>query len=136
MRLGKDNFWQAGETGLCGPCSEIFLDRGAEHGCGRDDCAPGCECDRYMEFYNLVFMEYDLRPGPELVPLPKQNVDTGLGVERGACLLQGVESVFDSDGFRLIMDWVEAESGWPTATIPSPRRPTACSPTTAGRCRS
>ncbi len=111
VRLGKDNFWQAGETGLCGPCSEIFLDRGAEHGCGRDDCAPGCECDRYMEFYNLVFMEYDLRPGPELVPLPRQNVDTGLGVERGACLLQGVDSVFDSDGFRLIMDWVEAESG-------------------------
>jgi alanyl-tRNA synthetase len=111
VRLGKDNFWQAGELGLCGPCSEIFFDRGAEHGCGRPECAPGCECDRYMEFYNLVFMEYDLRPGPELVPLPKQNVDTGLGVERGACLLQGVGSVFDSDGFRLIMDWVAAESG-------------------------
>ncbi len=111
VRLGKDNFWQAGELGLCGPCSEIFFDRGAEHGCGRAECAPGCECDRYMEFYNLVFMEYDLRPGPELVPLPKQNVDTGLGVERGSCLLQGVDSVFDTDGFRLIMDWVAAESG-------------------------
>jgi alanyl-tRNA synthetase len=111
VRLGKDNFWQAAETGPCGACSEIFLDRGPEHGCGRDDCRPGCECDRFMEFYNLVFMEFDLRPGPELVPLPNQNVDTGLGVERGACLLQEVESVFDTDGFRLIMDWVEAESG-------------------------
>jgi alanyl-tRNA synthetase len=111
IRLGKDNFWQAAENGPCGACSEIFLDRGAEHGCGRADCRPGCECDRFMEFYNLVFMEYDLRPGPELVPLPNQNVDTGLGLERGTCLLQDVESVFDSDGFRLIMDWVEAESG-------------------------
>jgi alanyl-tRNA synthetase len=111
VRLGKDNFWQAADTGPCGPCSEVFLDRGEEHGCGRDDCRPGCECDRYMEFYNLVFMEYDLRPGPELVPLPNQNVDTGLGVERGSCLLQGVGSVFDTDGFRLIMDWVERESG-------------------------
>jgi alanyl-tRNA synthetase len=109
VRLGKDNFWQAADTGPCGPCSEIFFDRGEEHGCGRDDCRPGC--DRYMEFYNLVFMQFDLRPGPELVPLPNQNVDTGLGVERGACLLQEVGSVFDTDGFRLIMDWVEAESG-------------------------
>jgi alanyl-tRNA synthetase len=111
VRLGKDNFWQAAETGPCGACSEVFLDRGEEHGCGRADCKPGCECDRYMEFYNLVFMEFDLRPGPELVPLPHQNVDTGLGLERGACLLQEVGSVFDSDGFRLIMDWVEGESG-------------------------
>jgi alanyl-tRNA synthetase len=111
VRLGKDNFWQAADTGPCGPCSEIFLDRGPERGCGREDCRPGCECDRYMEFYNLVFMEYDLRPGPELVPLPNQNVDTGLGVERGTCLLQEVDSVFDTDGFRLIMDWVELESG-------------------------
>ena len=111
VRLGKDNFWQAADTGPCGPCSEIFLDRGEEHGCGREDCRPGCECDRYMEFYNLVFMEFDLRPGPELVPLPSQNVDTGLGVERGTCLLQGVGSVFDTDGFRLVMDWVERESG-------------------------
>ena len=79
VRLGKDNFWQAPRPGPCGPCSEIFYDRGDEHGCGRADCRPGCECDRYMEFYNLVFMQYDLRPGNELVPLPTQNVDTGLG---------------------------------------------------------
>ena len=70
VRLGKDNFWQAADTGPCGPCSEIFYDRGEQHGCGRADCRPGCECDRYMEFYNLVFMQYDLRPGNELVPLP------------------------------------------------------------------
>src|SRR5205807_481843 len=68
-------------------------------------------CDRYMEIYNLVFMEYDLKPGNVLEPLPNQNVDTGLGLERTACVLQGVESVFDTDGFRLIMDWVAAESG-------------------------
>jgi alanyl-tRNA synthetase len=111
VRLGKDNFWQAAETGPCGPCSEIFFDRGAEHGCGRADCRPGCECDRYMEFYNLVFMQYDLRPDQTLEPLPAENVDTGLGLERGTCVIQDVGSVFDTDGFRLIMDWVEAESG-------------------------
>jgi alanyl-tRNA synthetase len=111
VRLGKDNFWQAGDTGPCGPCSEMFFDRGEEHGCGRDDCRPGCECDRYMEFYNLVFMQYDLKPDQTLEPLPSENVDTGLGVERGACVIQGVGSVFDTDGFRLIMDWVAAESG-------------------------
>src|SRR4051812_25201713 len=111
VRLGKDNFWQAADTGPCGPCSEIFFDRGPEHGCGRDDCLPGCECDRYMEFYNLVFMQYDLKPDRTLEPLPAENVDTGLGVERGACVIQEVGSVFDTDGFRLIMDWVEQESG-------------------------
>jgi alanyl-tRNA synthetase len=121
VRLGKDNFWQAAETGPCGPCSEIFYDRGPEHGCGRADCRPGCECDRYMEFYNLVFMQYDLKPDRTLEPLPAENVDTGLGVERGACVIQDVGSVFDTDGFRLIMDWVAAESGVaygenPTAT--------------------
>src|SRR5438874_2474852 len=121
VRLGKDNFWQAAETGPCGPCSEIFFDRGPEHGCGRPDCRPGCECDRYMEFYNLVFMQYDLKPDRTIEPLPAENVDTGLGVERGACVIQDVGSVFDTDGFRLIMDWVAAESGVaygenPTAT--------------------
>ena len=111
IRLGKDNFWQAAETGPCGQCSEIFFDRGPEHGCGRDECLPGCECDRFMEFYNLVFMEYDLRPDRTLAPLPNQNVDTGLGLERTTCLLQGVGSVFDTDGMQLIMNWVAAESG-------------------------
>jgi alanyl-tRNA synthetase len=111
VRLGKDNFWQAADTGPCGPCSEIFFDRGPEHGCGRHDCLPGCECDRYMEFYNLVFMQYDLRPDRTLEKLPAENVDTGLGVERGTCVIQGVGSVFDTDGFRLIMDWVAGEAG-------------------------
>ena len=111
VRLGKDNFWQAADTGPCGPCSEIFYDRGEEHGCGREECRPGCECDRYMEFYNLVFMQYDLKPDHTLEPLPAENVDTGLGLERGTCVIQSVGSVFDTDGFRLIMDWVAAESG-------------------------
>jgi alanyl-tRNA synthetase len=110
VRLGKDNFWQAGDTGPCGQCSEIFYDRGEAHACGNPHCGPG-HCDRYMEVYNLVFMEYDLQPGDVLVPLPSQNVDTGMGVERTACVLQRVDSVFDTDGFRQIMEWIEAESG-------------------------
>jgi alanyl-tRNA synthetase len=108
--LGKDNFWQSGETGPCGQCSEIFYDRGEQYACGDPTCGPG-HCDRYMEIYNLVFMEYDLLPGNVLEPLPNQNVDTGLGLERTACVLQGVDSVFDTDGFRLIMDWVAEQSG-------------------------
>src|SRR5690242_3885009 len=110
VRLGKDNFWQAAETGPCGQCSEIFYDRGEAYACGDPACGPG-HCDRYMEIYNLVFMEYDLLPGNALERLPNQNVDTGMGVERTACVLQGVDSNFDTDGFRVIMDWVEQESG-------------------------
>jgi alanyl-tRNA synthetase len=112
VRLGKDNFWQAGDTGPCGQCSEIFYDRGEAHACGDPNCGPG-HCDRYMEVYNLVFMEYDLRPGNVLERLPAQNVDTGMGIERTACVMQDVDSVFDTDGFREIMDWIEAESGTP-----------------------
>jgi alanyl-tRNA synthetase len=111
VRLGKDNFWQAADTGPCGQCSEIFYDRGEEHGCGREDCRPGCDCDRYMEFYNLVFMEYDLKPGNVLERLPNQNVDTGMGLERVSCVVQNVGSNFDTDGFKIIMDWVEEQSG-------------------------
>jgi alanyl-tRNA synthetase len=110
VRLGKDNFWQAAETGPCGQCSEIFYDRGEKYACGDPACGPG-HCDRYMEIYNLVFMEYDLQPGNVLTRLPNANVDTGMGVERTACVLQGVDSNFDTDGFRLIMDWVEEQSG-------------------------
>ena len=109
VRLGDDNFWKAAETGPCGPCSEIFFDRGPEHGCGEPGCLPG-HCDRFYEFYNLVFMQYELRPGNELVPLPAQNVDTGMGVERTACVIQGVASNYDTDGFRIIMDWIEREA--------------------------
>jgi alanyl-tRNA synthetase len=110
VRLGSDNFWKAAETGPCGQCSEIFYDRGEQHACGDPSCGPG-HCDRYLEIYNLVFMEYDLKPGNVLDRLPAQNVDTGMGVERTACALQGVGSNFDTDGFQVIMDWIEAESG-------------------------
>ena len=108
-----ENFWgPAGETGPCGPCSELNYDRGAEYGCGEPDCAPGCDrCERFLEFWNLVFMEFDLHADGTLTKLPKQNIDTGMGLERGAMLLQGAESIFDTDGFRLIMDWIERESG-------------------------
>ena len=112
VRLPRsENFWQAGPTGPCGPCSELYLDRGREHGCDRPDCAPGCECDRFLEFWNLVFMEFDLHEDGTLTPLPRQNIDTGLGVERGAAILQGVHSVYETDGFQHIMDWVAAETG-------------------------
>jgi alanyl-tRNA synthetase len=110
VRLGKDNFWQSGEIGPCGQCTEIFFDRGEKYACGDPNCGPG-HCDRIMEIYNLVFMAYDLQPGNVLVPLPTPNVDTGNGIERTACVLQDVSSVFDTDGFQLIMQWVERESG-------------------------
>ena len=110
VRLGKDNFWQAAETGPCGQCSEIFYDRGERYACGDPVCGPG-HCDRYMEIYNLVFMEFDLRPGNVLERLPARNVDTGLGLERTMCVVQGVDSVFDTDGFRVIMDWIAEQSG-------------------------
>jgi alanyl-tRNA synthetase len=120
VRLGDDNFWKAADIGPCGPCTEIFYDRGEEHACGDPACQPG-HCDRYYEFYNLVFIQYDLQPGNKLVPLPNENVDTGMGVERTACVIQDVASNYDTDGFRVIMDWIERESGVgyhdsPTAT--------------------
>ncbi len=107
----SENFWQAGPTGPCGPCSELYFDRGPEHGCDRPDCAPGCECDRFLEFWNLDFMEFDLAEDGTLTPLPSQNIDTGLGVERGAAVLQGVHSVYETDGFQHVMDWVANETG-------------------------
>jgi alanyl-tRNA synthetase len=112
VRLPRaENFWQAGPTGPCGPCSELYFDRGPEHGCDRPDCAPGCECDRFLEFWNLVFMEFDLHEDGSLTPLPSQSIDTGMGVERGSALLQGVHSVYETDGFQEIMGWVERETG-------------------------
>ncbi|MCP9486333.1 MAG: alanine--tRNA ligase [Gaiellaceae bacterium MAG52_C11] len=109
----SENFWgPAGATGPCGPCSELNYDRGEEHGCGEPDCAPGCDrCERFLEFWNLVFMEFDLAADGSLTPLPKQNIDTGLGLERGAMLLQEADSIFDTDGFQLIMEWIAHESG-------------------------
>ncbi|MDQ3890586.1 MAG: alanine--tRNA ligase [Actinomycetota bacterium] len=107
----SENFWQAGPSGPCGPCSELYHDQGPERGCGRPDCAPGCSCDRFLEFWNLVFMEFDLHEDGRLTPLPSQNIDTGLGVERGAALLQRVSSVYETDAYRPIIEWIEGETG-------------------------
>src|SRR5205085_5239859 len=100
----SENFWQAAETGPCGPNTEIYLDRGEELGCGRPECAPGCDCERFLEFWNLVFMEFDLAADGTLTPLPKQNVDTGMGLERAAMLLQGVGSIFEIDSVQAIIE--------------------------------
>ncbi len=107
----SENFWQAGETGPCGPCSEMYYDRGEELSCGRPTCGPGCPCERYLEFWNLVFMEFDLAADGKLTPLPSPVIDTGLGLERTASIQQEVISVYETDGYQAIMDWIEAESG-------------------------
>jgi alanyl-tRNA synthetase len=107
-----ENFWSVGGPGPCGPDSEIYWDWGEEHGCGEPDCAPACtRCDRFLEFWNLVFMSYELHADGTLTPLPKQNIDTGLGLERGTAILQDVRSVYDTDGYQAIMGWIAAESG-------------------------
>jgi len=107
VRLGeKDNFWSMGDTGPCGPCSEIHYDRGATFGCGKPGCAPGCEsegCERYMELWNLVFMQFDRQAGGELKPLARTGVDTGMGLERLASVLQGAASNYETDLFAPIM---------------------------------
>lgn len=104
VRMGaKDNFWAAGPTGPCGPCSELYYDQGPEVGCGSPDCAPGCDCDRYLEYWNLVFMQYDRAEDGTMTPLPKQNIDTGMGLERIAGILQGVTSNYETDVLRTIM---------------------------------
>lgn len=99
VRLGKeDNFWgPAGETGPCGPCSEIFYDRGPGVGCGRPDCAPGCDCERFLEIWNLVFMQYHQDAEGQLTSLPNQSIDTGMGLERTAVVMQDVGSVYETD---------------------------------------
>lgn len=97
----EDNFWSMGEgPGPCGPCSEIYIDRGVETGCGAPDCRPGCSCERFMEFWNLVFMEYERHPDGSLSRLPLRSIDTGLGLERFALILQGRDSVCDIDVFQ------------------------------------
>ncbi|MDR1961945.1 MAG: alanine--tRNA ligase, partial [Gracilibacteraceae bacterium] len=96
----ETNFWAAGPTGPCGPCSEIYVDQGEARGCGRPECAVGCDCDRYLEIWNLVFMQYSRDESGELTPLPKQNIDTGMGLERIASVMQNVETNFDTDLFQ------------------------------------
>ena len=96
-RLGKeDNFWEHG-SGPCGPCSEIYFDRGEEYGCGKPDCAPGCDCDRYMEVWNNVFSQFDNDGNGNYSDLIQKNIDTGMGLERLAVVCQGVDSLFDVD---------------------------------------
>ncbi len=103
-RLGdKDNFWgPAGGAGACGPCSEIYWDQGPGTGCGRPECAPGCDCERYLEFWNLVFPQFDQAPTGERKPLPNRGIDTGMGLERLAMILQEAPSVYDNDLLRPI----------------------------------
>ena len=97
-RLGEDdNFWAAGPTGPCGPCSEIYYDQGEEFGCGSPDCAPGCDCDRYLEFWNLVFTQYDRQEDGSMPELPHRNLDTGMGLERMAAIMQHASSNYDGD---------------------------------------
>ena len=104
VHLGKeDNFWEHG-SGPCGPCSEIYFDRGAEKGCGRPDCAVGCECDRYVEVWNLVFTQFDNDGNGKYTPLDHPNIDTGMGLERLACVMQGVDNLFLVDTVKGIMD--------------------------------
>lgn len=113
IRLGKaDNFWEIGTgTGPCGPCSEIYMDRGEAYGCGSPDCKPGCDCDRYVEFWNHVFTQYEKDAQGNYNLLEKKNIDTGMGLERVACLMQGVDSIFDIDTMKHIRDKVTEISG-------------------------
>ncbi len=103
-RLGEDdNFWRAGPTGPCGPCSELYFDQGPEFGCGSPDCAPGCDCDRFLEYWNCVFTQYDGQEDGTLEPLPKKNIDTGMGLERIAAIMQGVQSNYETDVLRSLV---------------------------------
>ena len=112
VKMGdEDNFWQAGPTGSCGPSSEIYIDLGEEKGCGLETCAVGCDCDRYMEIWNLVFTEYDRQEDGSLKPLPKKNIDTGMGLERIASVLQNVDSNFDIDLIRPLIEEVAKKTG-------------------------
>ena len=111
-RLGEDdNFWRAGPTGPCGPCSELYFDQGEHVGCGSPDCAPGCDCDRFLEYWNCVFTQYDGQEDGTLAPLPKKNIDTGMGLERIAAIMQGVQSNFDTDVLHGLIEVGERLSG-------------------------
>ncbi len=115
VRLGeKDNFWAMGDTGPCGPCSEIVIDRGEEYRCQAPECGIGkCDCDRWLELWNLVFMQYNRDAAGNLTPLPRPSIDTGMGLERITSVLQGKSSNFDTDLLRPIIDFMEGLSGRP-----------------------
>ncbi len=109
IRLGeKDNFWRMGDTGPCGPCSEILIDQGEDAGCGKPDCKIGCDCDRFLELWNLVFMQYNREESGNLTPLPKPSIDTGMGLERISAILQGKKSNFEIDVFAPIISSIES----------------------------
>lgn len=117
VRLGKkDNFWEIG-TGPCGPCSEIYYDRGEKYGCGCDDCKPGCDCDRYIEFWNHVFTQFDRDENGVYHPLAKKNIDTGMGLERISCIVQEVDSIFEIDTIVHILNAVIAKAGQPYGVV-------------------
>jgi len=107
-RFGEeDNFWSMGDTGPCGPCSEILIDRGEEFGCGRPNCKVGCECDRFLELWNLVFMQFNRDASGKMTPLPKPSIDTGLGLERMVVIIQNVPTNYDTDLIMPIIQKVE-----------------------------
>ena len=106
FRMGKeDNFWGHG-TGPCGPCSEIYFDRGKDKGCGKEDCTVGCDCDRFIEVWNLVFTQFDRQDDMTYLPLKSKNIDTGMGLERLACIVQEVDNIFEVDTIRSVLDHV------------------------------
>ena len=107
----KDNFWAMGDTGPCGPCSEIHIDQGPEAGCGRTDCALGCDCDRFLELWNLVFMQFYRDETGKMTPLPKPSIDTGMGLERIAAVLQGKHNNYESDLFRPLVERIATLAG-------------------------
>ena len=111
VRLGKaDNFWEHG-TGPCGPCSEIYFDRGLKYGCGSPDCKPGCDCDRFMEIWNNVFSQFNNMGDGTYTELAQKNIDTGMGLERLACVMQGVDNMFEVDSIHKVIDSVCAIAG-------------------------
>ena len=107
----KDNFWQMGDTGPCGPCSEILIDQGEAVGCGKPTCQVGCDCDRYLELWNLVFMQYNRDDSGTMTPLPKPSIDTGLGLERISAILQGKHNNYDTDLFTPMIRFMEDLTG-------------------------
>ncbi|HEA47219.1 MAG TPA: alanine--tRNA ligase [bacterium] len=112
VRLGSEhNFWAIGPTGPCGSCSEVIYDRGKKYSCGRPTCGVGCDCDRFLEVWNLVFMEYNRDQEGRLRPLPRKNIDTGMGLERLAMILQEKENTFDTDFLKPIIDYTASLSG-------------------------